>query len=591
MNEMTPPVLLAFQARDDLAGYGVDALLLFALQLRFSIEDIDLVATTSLTEGSDDKKADLVYIDSENGHVVIAQAYYALKRIGKDGQLKKEAPRDKASDLNTAISWLLARPIDEVPIHLRPHAEELRQALQDNAIRIIQFWYVHNLPESQNVREELRTVEHIANAAIKANYQGCDITEIQALEVGISTLDSWYQSISTPILVTKEFTIPIPGGFTISDSNWQAYVTSVQATWLYEQYRTYGTDMLSANVREYLGSRNIDRNINNGIKQTAQNDPEHFWVFNNGITALVHSFKEISQKQTKFLNFTGISIVNGAQTIGAIGNLASKPSDSAMVQVRFITCSNPETVYDIVRFNNSQNKIAAPDFRSTDPIQRRLAEEFREIPNIDYIARRGGFADVIKRQPDTIQLHSVTAGQALAAFHGDPDVAYHQKTHMWEDDTLYSTYFNEQTKATHTLFAYSLLKSVEHKKMGLIIKSKADKLIKAEESQLEFFRLRGAAFLITSAIAKCLEVILNKPIPNLFVLSFKGNLSLDEATEKWVPIVTAASAFCNSLKDGLADGFKTPEKVDEAMSAFEAMILATKDANNTIYSDFAGQVN
>ncbi|MBA7710126.1 hypothetical protein ES703_119057 [subsurface metagenome] len=154
----------AFNSRTDLQKYGVDALLLFALQLKFGIEDIDIVAGTSLTEGSDDKKADLIYINNESGHIVIAQTYIAVKKSGKDGKLKKEAPRNKASDLNTAISWLFARPIGEVPESIRSHAEEIRQALQDNLIRNIQFWYVHNLPESTNVKEELKTVRQIVVA-------------------------------------------------------------------------------------------------------------------------------------------------------------------------------------------------------------------------------------------------------------------------------------------------------------------------------------------------------------------------------------------------------------------------------------------
>ena len=61
------------------------------------------------------------------------------------------------------------------------------------------------------------------------------------------------------------------------------------------------------------------------------------------------SFEERTQKHARYINFKGISIVNGGQTIGAIGSLDSPPDDKAMVQVRFITCSSPDTVYDIVR--------------------------------------------------------------------------------------------------------------------------------------------------------------------------------------------------------------------------------------------------
>jgi len=36
-----------FESRDDLKQFGVDALLLFALQLKFGIEDISVVASNS----------------------------------------------------------------------------------------------------------------------------------------------------------------------------------------------------------------------------------------------------------------------------------------------------------------------------------------------------------------------------------------------------------------------------------------------------------------------------------------------------------------------------------------------------------------
>ena len=56
--------------------------------------------------------------------------------------------------------------------------------------------------------------------------------------------------------------------------------------------------LFSANIREYLGSRRTDKNINNGIKKTAQDQPSDFWAFNNGVTALVHDFKANGKKIT-----------------------------------------------------------------------------------------------------------------------------------------------------------------------------------------------------------------------------------------------------------------------------------------------------
>lgn len=581
--------LTAFKSREDLKQFGRESLLLFALQLKFGIEDIGSTASTSVTEGADDKKADLVYIDVETGNAVIAQTYITDSLVGKDGKPKKEAPANKASDLNAAASWLFSSPITSLPENLKSHAQELRKAIQDGSIKSIQFWYVHNLPESDNVKNELTIVEHTVNSAIKTCLPNCGDLEIQALEVGINTLEEWYTNISTPILVTEEFNIQIPGSFMENGDDWKAYVTSVPAKWLYDQFKAHKNKLFSANVREYLGSRNVDQNINSGIKQTAQDDPGHFWVYNNGITALVNSIEEKTVNGEKIINFKGISIVNGAQTVGAIGNLESQPQDKAKVQVRFITCNNVNTVYDIVRYNNSQNKITAPDFRSNDSVQRRLLAEFAKIPSIKYLPRRGGHEDIIKRSSDV--LPSVTAGQALAAFHGDPGIAYHEKTHMWEDNVLYSKYFCEHTNAKHILFAYSLLKSVERKKLYLWNKSKDNSLTQTEREQLDFFRKRGSTFLMSSAIANSLELVLNKQIPHSFSLNFKANLSPEKAIEYWNPIVEAASAFTKPLIGGLSDGFKTEAIVNEAIQTFKSYINATKQVNTPIYNDFAELIN
>jgi len=52
--------------------YGDNSLLLYALQLRYDIEDIIAVASDALTDGSDDKKCDLIYIDHDSGFAVVA---------------------------------------------------------------------------------------------------------------------------------------------------------------------------------------------------------------------------------------------------------------------------------------------------------------------------------------------------------------------------------------------------------------------------------------------------------------------------------------------------------------------------------------
>ena len=102
-------VLAKFEARSDLHEYGPNALLLFALQLRWGITDIEGVAAVALTDSSNDKKCDLVYVDRANGRVVVGQGYFSEKAD------LTAAPSNKASDLNTAVTWLLSGPLEAYP--------------------------------------------------------------------------------------------------------------------------------------------------------------------------------------------------------------------------------------------------------------------------------------------------------------------------------------------------------------------------------------------------------------------------------------------------------------------------------------------
>ena len=74
-------------------------------------------------------------------------------------------------------------------------------------------------------------------------------------------------------------------------------------------------------------------------------------------------------------------------------------------------------------------------------------------------------------------------------------------------------------------------------------------------------------------------------------MSFRSNLPLEEAISRWSSIVEVASSFATPLMKGLADGFETRETVGEAMVTFQNYIDSTKQANATIYSEFAKQVN
>ncbi len=135
------------------------------------------------------------------------------------------------------------------------------------------------------------------------------------------------------------------------------------------------------NIRNYLG----DRGINHQIKDTAQTRPDHFFYFNNGITAICHSF-DIDGNHITIRKF---QIINGAQTVGSIA--AAAPNEDVRVLFRLVQTGTVTTDHgvnsDIISANNTQNRIEVSDFRANDAIQSWLHTQIGKFPETPVLGR------------------------------------------------------------------------------------------------------------------------------------------------------------------------------------------------------------
>ncbi len=578
---MTLSWLSALNGRTDLI-YGSNNLLLFALEIGLGMDDIHTVAASALTDGPDDKKCDLLYVDRDAGRAVIAQSYVSADTT------KSEAKASKAADLNTAVSWLLSQDFAEMPNTLEPAAKELDAALEDGDVETLEIWYVHNLPESENVWKELSQVRKTADSMLQRYYRDTRPENVHVLEVGQQTLASWYKSISAPIVVSEKFDVPISAAFRTTTEEWDAVTTSVPATWLHSLFENHREDLFSANLRGYLGSRKSDKNINHNMKETARTKPLRFWAYNNGITALVNEVILKKSESGTALTIEGISVVNGAQTVGAIGSVDSQALGDAEVLARFVKCPELAIVEEIIRFNNSQNKLEPSDFRSNDRVQERLRKEFEEFQDVHYTGgRRGSYEDKIRRPANVIP--SYTAGQALAAFHQDPYLAYNHKSRIWEEDGTYAKYFNDQTTAGHILLVYSLQRCIEECKSELSLVPESNRA-DTQTAQIQYLRGRGAVYLLCSAIAGACEQFVSGKIADRFSLKLSSKESIASGMKLWKPIVVVSLAFVRTLQAPIDAQLKRADNVRSAIDDFVAMIEATKDHNQEIYRQFSDSI-
>ena len=316
-----------------------------------------------------------------------------MKRDPIDTDLAKT---NKASDLNIAASWIFARDINDIPERIKDAVGELQDAVKEGDINTIYFWYVHNLNEQNNpkVQEELNTVQIAAQKLVDL-FAGDNSVKIVALEVGNTTIEKWYNSSEKRIRVEDTITVDGIGNvFEINGDKWRACVSAVKGSWIRRLYLQYKDDLFSGNPRNYLGAGKRKNKINLGIMDTVENQPENFWAYNNGLTALVNDY---CIKSNILQSVKGITIINGAQSTGAIGDVKELNGDF-LVPIRFIVCNDPKIIEEIVNNNNKQNEILPSDLRSNDKQQVRLRNEFRKYPQLYYSGGRRDSTRVRKQR-------------------------------------------------------------------------------------------------------------------------------------------------------------------------------------------------
>lgn len=572
--------LEAFDKRTDLEKYAPNALAIFALQLRFDIDDPEELED-SITDGEGDKKVDVFHVDDEFGVAVIVQAYES------DDPDKVNPPLNKVTDLNTAVSWLInPSTIEGLRPEIESAAAQLAAALEDGLISSIEVWYSHNCPDNPDVDRELEQVAITAKALLdQVHGEAGSVVDVRGVQVGRDRLDTLYAQRTQQILI--EDTLEVPSGAWLEQQGeaWSAAYTSVPGSWLRELHARFGPDQLFAgNVRDFLGMRRSRTNINHSIAVTVNERPRDFWAFNNGVTALVSEIYPDAANGT--LAVRGITIVNGAQTTGALD--ASEAGEDVQVLIRFVKCTDRAVVQDLIRANNTQNAIVSSDFRSTDRHQVRLREEFKAIPLAHYTgARRGEVAEAEAGEHD-VHISADMAAQALAAIHGEPQRAYHGKSRIWEDESLYERFFGPAS-ASHIVYATALVRAINDEKRRLREKPERGQV---EQRVFEFLSQRGAPFLLAAAIGRCQELMLEVAVPDLFRMSFGEQVSPAVAEETWTPVVRSLAGFHNKLGPAAESGkIRLADVRETALDEFVAAVYSNLDAlSQSVFASFRPHV-
>ena len=206
------------------------------------------------------------------------------------------------------------------------------------------------------------------NASSNVKFEVWDINALRDEFVAVKSIEEQYPGDVTITLADKHFLIP--------EGDLKNITFAVRGTTLQDLAHKYKETLFNWNIRRFLGRKG---EVNSGLRETLEKEPELFYYYNNGISALCDSFE--FEEITKKLTIKKLQIVNGAQTLGALRYADTEKVRNALVVVKLTAIKHATREQGIaatlIKTNNTQNTLRIPDFRSNDKIQIWLDNKFK----------------------------------------------------------------------------------------------------------------------------------------------------------------------------------------------------------------------
>ncbi len=156
------------------------------------------------------------------------------------------------------------------------------------------------------------------------------------------------------------------------DSDYESYLVVMPGSLLAKIYGLYGARLMEQNVRTFLQART---KANKGIINTAKQEPERFFAYNNGITATARGI-EIENGKTGLCGiskFIDLQIVNGGQTTASLlyardRRMADLSKIFVQMKLSVVEAEQIEEIVPLIsRYANTQNRVSEADFFSRHP--------------------------------------------------------------------------------------------------------------------------------------------------------------------------------------------------------------------------------
>ena len=226
------------------------------------------------------------------------------------------------------------------------------------------------------------------------------------------------------------------------ENKYKSILCTIKGTTLRALWQQHKSRLFNYNIRGFLG----ENAINKKMKETLEKEPDKFYFYNNGISAIctdlipeLNGGGDISAFKCK--NF---SIINGAQTTTTIGRYKNEIN---LKDVRILLKITKAEDYKkekglnkkIITYNNSQTIIKASDFRSNDDIQIFLENKLSEysfkgiIPykKVRYLRKR----IKTEKRKEYLDISMESLARALYVFDNEPILIFKGTKYLFDIDS------------------------------------------------------------------------------------------------------------------------------------------------------------
>lgn len=389
-------------------------------------------AAAAITDGDKDDGIDAVYVSEAHKKLFLVQSKW-LKNTNKG------IPLNEFTRFRDGVKRVVNLAWDDRNSNLHPHKEKIERLLKDIDAEVIMV-FAHTSEQELSDDIERAWKEYLEE---QNKYGELVKPEVFSLKEARET--------------ARSRTRPEDIGLSVMLRNWglivepyRAVYGSVSAQDLVVWLRENGDKLFAENLR--FGIEKSE--VNDGIRTTATDDPQNFWYFNNGVTAICDEFAKQavggSATDSGVFDVKKISVINGAQTVSSLLKAQNNGAtlENVFVHLRLISLTGtPENfAVDVTTANNTQNDLSPMDFVAADPNQDRIRREAAQSGLI-YTYRRG---DRDPPKEAGFNLREATIAAACAS--GELRLAVSAKRYisgLWENTKRepYTRLFNGDTDA------------------------------------------------------------------------------------------------------------------------------------------------